>query len=47
MLDYLPFIFIFISLLSLTTMKMFYKPNTNQSFDLSSLMPSFMTKVKG
>jgi hypothetical protein len=46
MLDYLPFILIIISLSTLFTMKMFYKPNTNKSFDLSSLMPSFMNKVK-
>jgi len=46
MLDYLPFILIIISLSTLLTLKMFYKPNTNNTFDLSSLMPSFMNKVK-
>jgi hypothetical protein len=46
MLDYLPFIFIIISLLSLLTVKMFFAPNTNKSIDLSSLMPSFISKVK-
>ena len=46
MLDYLPIILIIIGLLSLTTVKMFYRPNTNKSFNLSSLMPSFMNKVK-
>ena len=46
MLDYLPIILIIIGLLSLTTVKMFYRPNTNKSFNLSSLMTSFMNKVK-